>query len=330
MKNAYTGLSLVLVALASIVTLPGCAGSSSGPHHEATPRSLPHPATLSLFASHTGDRAAWVSIVDDASRADVVIIGEQHGHRVGLHAASVLFDDIIARAPQAALSMEFFERDQQNALDDYLTGVTSEEQFRKAAGRTHGNYPEGHRAMVEAAKAAGVPVYGSNAPRRYVSLARMEGFERFDTLTPGQQAMISLPPSLTEGRYRDTFFELMGDMGGHGGGDEDDAALTAEEREAKEAENRAMVEGFYRSQNVWDATMAASIAEAAHAGRHPVVHVVGQFHSDFDGGLVQRVRSLLPGARIVTFSVQSVSSEELREEDEGRADYVLYAGEAGR
>lgn len=325
-------MTVAVIALGALVGLMGCAGSGSGAALD-TPgtaeKPLPHPATLALFDGRTGERASWIGLIDDAASADVVVIGEQHGHRVGLHAAAELFAAILERAPDAALSMEFFERDEQTHIDDFLTGVTDDEAFRKAAGRNKGNYPPGHAAMVEAAKAAGAPVYASNAPRRYVRLARTDGYERIEGLTAEQRRLVVLPASLTEGRYRDTFFELMSGMGGHGG-DDDEAEMTEEERAEQERRMQAMVESFFRSQNVWDATMADTVVHALNDGDRPVVHVVGQFHSDFEGGLVERIRTAAPGARIVTFSMESVWSDAFREEDAERADYVMYVGGSSR
>jgi len=83
------------------------------------------------------------------------------------------------------------------------------------------------------------------------------------------------------------------------------------------------IESYFRAQQVWDATMAGSIVRASF--RHDkVVHVVGRFHSDFDGGLVQRVRARKPWAKVLTISLQPENSDRLREEDRGRADVIVY------
>ena len=55
---------------------------------------------------------------------DVVIIGEMHGHGRGLAVAAALWDDLLARGTgNPALSMEFFERDHQVHIDDYLADL---------------------------------------------------------------------------------------------------------------------------------------------------------------------------------------------------------------
>ncbi|MFG0260198.1 MAG: ChaN family lipoprotein, partial [Phycisphaerales bacterium JB041] len=153
--------------------------------------------------------SAWNDMLAGLGDAEIIVIGETHGHPLGLSAAAALWDDVLETRPQAALAMEFFERDHQVALDDYLAGVTDEEAFLDAAGRSPGNYPDGHRRMVEAAREAGRPVIAANAPRRYVRMTTPSGYERLATLSDAQRRMFETPSQLVEGRYRDEFFGLM-------------------------------------------------------------------------------------------------------------------------
>ncbi len=267
--------------------------------------------TLHLFNGMNGSAMRWEDLVRAASEADVVLIGETHGHPIGLATAARLWEEVAAEVPTAALSLEFFERDEQVALDDYLSGVTKgEADFLVAARRRGGNYPAGHRAMVEAAKANDQPVIAANAPRRYVSMARTDGFDALRTLSAEQQRLFVIPESLTGGRYRDKFFEM---MQGH---DEEENPDTPP----------VDGEGFFRSQNVWDATMADSILNAVEEGRRPVVHIVGQFHSDFSGGTVSRIGQARSDLLVWTISMVTEWSDVLREEDQGRADCVIYVG----
>lgn len=276
-----------------------------------------------MFDGATGDAIDWNELLNRAAVADIVIIGEVHGHERGLAVASAFFEDILPRTA-AALSLEFFERDEQIHVDDYLAGVTDEEAFKKVTGRTANSYPAGHKEMVENAKRWGRPVVASNAPRRYARLARTDGLDRLRGLDEEQQRTFTVPGAVLEGSYRERFFELMKPMmsqPSHGATDEEPP--TPEEAEAK-------TESFYLSQNVWDATMAASIVDALQEGNRPVVHVVGQFHSDFDGGLVTRLRAELPQAVVFTVSMVTQDAPESgpSEEDYGRAAVLVYVGEA--
>lgn len=313
----------VMACVGMTVLLSGCASTGTRETPRAAAVEPIDPATARAAPISSGwdaSSVSWEAMVAAAAGAEVVIIGETHGHRVGLAVGAALWEDLLAREGlRPALSLEFFDRGTQAALDDYLTGLTDEKRFREAAGRSAGNYPEGHRVMVESAKAAGVPVYASNAPRRYSTRAREEGFGSLESLRASQRALFETPIGASaageanSAAYRERFFESMeGMLASHGGED------------LGEQELAERVEGYFRAQGVWDATMADTIVRALSAGRTPVVHVVGRFHSDFRGGLVEAVWARRPGTRIVTLSmVEGVSIEG---DDRGRADFVVEVG----
>lgn len=298
-------LGLVIFAAGCSTPQKRAETKSAAPAAELQPRS-----EVSVF-DREGRRAAWPAMLAGLKEADVVVIGETHGHPLGLAAAATVWEDLLQKRPNAVLAMEFFERDQQVALDDYLAGVTDEEAFREAARRSEGNYPPGHRQMVEAAKAAGRPVIAANAPRRYVRMTTPAGYEKLTRLSEEQQRLFNPPARLAEGRYRDEFFGLMGG-GGHGDGMPE-----------------GMVEKMYYSQQLWDSTMAESVVNATLRGEGPVVLVVGRFHADFDGATVEFIERARPDLVVRTVSVVDSGTEKIEDEDIGRADYVFYVGQAG-
>lgn len=267
------------------------------------------------FDGATGAAASETAAASAAAGADAVVIGENHGHPLGLSTAADLWDDVLKRADHAALSLEFFERDDQSRVDDYLTGLADEKAFRLRTGRTESSYPAGHRRMVEAAKAAKRPVIASNAPRAQVRAAGKEGYERLGALTPEQRRLVRIPESEPSSRYRGDFEKVMSDP-----------AVAHGPKPKDEAERKKQIESAFRGQSLWDWTMADSIAAGLSSGSRPVCHVVGRFHEDFRGGLVQALEKIRPGVKVVTVSFVDAWSETLRDEDKGRADFVVYVG----
>jgi uncharacterized iron-regulated protein len=329
-----TILSISLLAAA----LGGCAGgSTTGSHSEGQPASAPPTAIVpdsmkstKVFTSD-GRAVAWDDVVRRAVGADVVIIAEQHGHPAGLSAAAALWRSTLEQKNACpALALEFFERDDQSRIDDYLAGLSTEETFLKRTGKTtppgtnpwDGGYPPGHRDMVEAAKAAHAPVIAANAPRPYVRLARTGGYAALAKLTPEQQRLFVLPRFAVDGaapdnRYWHDFLSFMG------GSPEKYAKADAAEREKTDS--------MFRSQSIWDATMADSVRHALARGYAPVVLVVGQFHADFanggGGGTVQALKAVRPETKLVVISFQDVDpTSPFRAEDKGRADFIVYTG----
>lgn len=311
--------NLLPVALVFAAALVGCAASPTRPTDLRAEAAVLTPRELIVLRGSDGTRVAWEDVIAACAAAEAVLVGEMHGQRVGQAFQAALFADTLAASPTAAGALEFFERDEQAALDDYLSGVTDIAAFRRAARRTESNYTSGHAAMVEACKAAGRPVIAANASRRYVRLARTDGFDRLRGLGAEQKRLFAIPEFVPEGRYRADFFKVMGAENLL----DPPADAPISESDEKRRDN---ISSMLRSQSVWDWTMAESVARAIAAGSRPVVLIVGRFHVDHDGGLVQALRALRPGTRIVTITNIDAWSDTLRDDDRGAADFVVYVG----
>jgi uncharacterized iron-regulated protein len=165
--------------------------------------------------------------------------------------------------------------------------------------------------MVDAAKSQHRPVHAANAPRAYVRVARLDGYERLESLTAEQRRLFTVPAHLAAGRYRDDFDRVM---------------MPADAELFPPDDVHRRLDAAFRAQQLWDWTMADSIATAVEQGERPVVHVVGRFHVDFHGGTVQALERESMGTRIVVVSFVDEESDALRDEDRGRADFVVYVG----
>lgn len=320
----------VLCAAIGATILGGCS-STSVRNDQAQPEAVTRDQARAVTI-RKGDGsgiAAWDDVVADMASADVVLFGEMHGHPLGLAVAQELYEDILVANPKTLLSMEFYERDQQLAVDDYLSGVTNRKQFEKAAHKDKANNPPGHVRMIDATKEAHRPMIAANAPRRYVTIARKEGYDRLRELNDRQRAMFDFPIGDQEGGYKDRFMELMGAMGGHSGSD--------------------VANGMFRSQSLWDATMAQSIIDGLQLGS-PVAHVVGYFHVQFGmdkggSGLIDQIRLRSDRPLKIVSIIQLarddqplfMGKDEVRDEndevieeaedsDSGISTYVVYVG----
>jgi uncharacterized iron-regulated protein len=290
-------------------------------------------ATITVFDGRSGEQVKhgiWTDLAGRIAQADVVIVGEQHDDAVG-HAVELRITQLVVqdRGGSAALSMEMLERDEQPAVNDYLDDLIDVEAFVKLtesadwAGK--GSWATWYQPMIDEAKVSGARVIAANTPRRYVRVARRDGYDRLESLDPQRQALFDVPIGSLEGPYRDRFMELMSapmpPSPPEGGGNK--AAHANPHAGAPASEQ---LDSSFRSQMLWDATMAASIDRALDHDVNKIVHVVGQFHSDFEGGTVQQLRARRPDVKILTISLQPVEATSLREEDRDRADVVIYTG----
>ncbi|MEM1423487.1 MAG: ChaN family lipoprotein [Planctomycetota bacterium] len=308
--------AIVPLLLASLL-LPACTAPARAPVVRV-PLADDDLRRLPLYNGDTGRRVDWSDAAARLANADAVLVGEMHGHEVGLPAAAVLFEDTVLRTDTApALALEFWERDEQPTIDAYLGGDLDRDAFRADRGS---QYPPAHERMLEFAKGRGMPVAAANAPRRFVRLARTEGYDHLRTaLTDEERAWLVIPERLDEGPYRDRFFEVMGAMRGHA----DNTHHGGED---------PMVLSFYRAQQVWDATMADSVASLVDDGHTPTFLVIGRFHTDYDGATTTRTRDLLPGRSVltVTFADRDLGLLGLHPGDRGIADLVVYTGTSQR
>lgn len=265
---------------------------------------------LPAYWASTGEKIDWDKVMQAVAQSDVIILGERHDDAWGHRFQHEIIREGLQRWPGSAVSLEMLERHHQPLVNAYLQGRLAYREFVEAAGVADwagpGSWLIWYQPVLNAARAAFSPVVAANAPRAYVRQARLEGFSSLASFPPSQKKLFEIPPPVPEEHYLARFASV---MSGHS------LEPTAPD------EN---VLAFFRAQQVWDATMAASIVRQAR--RSPkVFHLVGQFHSDFDGGLVVRIRNLNPRLRILNISLQpDHPSPIFREDDRGRADIIVY------
>lgn len=259
--------------------------------------------------------------------------------------------EMLDRADQAATDdylVGLIDRDQfiesttntrwRKVAQDYLAGTIDRTQFEQRILRI--GWPEweiNYQPMIDAAKEAGAPVIAANAPwARYTRLINTaDQYAGLASLTPVQAALIAIPTQVHGGAYRARFWQVMANRAegeapppppppaptpatGEGN------APPANPHAAPRGMTDAQVLDGYLKQLLYDATMADSIARALASGRvTKVVHLVGQFHSDFEGGTILELRARRPGVRVLNISLVRDNFDSLREDDRGRADIII-------
>jgi len=258
--------------------------------------------------NRTGKTISPTALLDRLAQADVVFVGEQHTDPATHALELALLEGLHQRAGQRlTLGMEMWERDAQPALDAYLHGQTNEAAFLKTA-RPWSNYRTDYRPLVEYAKSNGIPILASNVPQPIASAVGKRGLAALQDAPPGQIAALVQAPH--DGAWL-RFQAVMEAMGGAHGGTAMDAATIGR---------------FYEAQVVRDETMAESITrrlEVAPGGL--VLHLNGQFHSDYGDGIPRRVLWRRPLTKIVIISVIPVADPKKAAPpaDKDLADYVV-------
>lgn len=325
-------------ASCSLALLAGCAAIH---RTEALRQAGGNAALVGQFRAcdgATGRTIAFDEIARRAARADVVLFGEEHSNLVCNALEAQLLAAMSAQSRPVTLAMEFFEADTQVPLDAYLAGRLNEVEFRKLT-RQKRAYLTAHRPMIEYCRLTGIPVIAANAPWRLMRALRLSGlpYEEFRaTLDPADRALLPLTSELLKGPYYDHFVEQMAEHMKAVPTTTQPTTQPASQPASTPASQPASqptskpadpLLSSYRSQSLWDDTMAMSVAE--HRAVHPnrrVLLVVGSFHVAHEGGTQVKVRKMRPNDHILTIVFRGTSETPLSfdEADRAAADIVIY------
>lgn len=307
-------LCCTIHSLALIFLLPGCHGyygsrmQANQPSSAIVPEHPWAPSGLPMFEGETGRVATWADLFDGIAWADVVVLGEEHDDEVAHRFQLAIVKQMLASWPKTAVALEMLERDQQEELEAYLAGdldragLLEEVTSSEASARDFAAF---YLPIVDAAGAQGAPVVAANAPRRYVRMARLSGWEELENLPPEEQQLYDIPRQMDEGEYRRRIEELM--------------------HKHDQEPTRENVDAILRAQQVWDRTMAKSVLRAL-GDVEKVVLLVGRFHGDFAGGTVEQLHTQDPFVKVLYVSTIDEDERTLRAEDRDRADLVVYTG----
>jgi uncharacterized iron-regulated protein len=319
MKTAIRPSAICLLLL---LFAAGCAttresGDTAEMPEEPTPATLPHEMVI-LGAD--GAAATWDTVVARASAADIIVLAEQHDDPLAHRFQAALTGALVAKG-KVAVCMEMFERDEQPLVDAYLAGEIAQKTLVDVTDSkdwgAKGKWDEFYQPIVDAAKAGASPVIAANAPRRFVRIARLEGFEGLAAFAGAYPAQFVVPAPIDEAAYFERFKATMSHHSAP------PAKGTKAEAHAMPAMTDEQFEAIFRAQQVWDATMADSVINAWRVHGKAML-MVGQFHTDHDGGLLLRMKAAAPEAKYLTISLDKAEAATLAEEDKGRADFVVY------
>lgn len=299
---------LAIIAAAASACIPAAAPVAPAPDPGARYR---------VVAADSRQETTFEHMAAQLSRAKVVFVGEQHDDPA-THAAEVELLHAIGRSGRpVVLSLEMFERDVQGALNDYLAGRVTEEQFL-ARSRPWPRYATDYRGLVELAKKRGWRVIAANVPRPMASAVGRAGLAVLDTLSVPGRAHAAAELSCPNDDYRARFLaETRSHSAGSGPAPQPGDTLPT-----------ALAERFYLAQCVKDETMAESIVAALRAApRNAIaVHYNGSFHSDYGQGAAARVARREPSWKLAIVTAIPARDPALAPvaPNAGRADFLIF------
>jgi uncharacterized iron-regulated protein len=264
---------------------------------------------MSVF-TRSGKRVSFAEVLNAAKQADVVLIGETHDDPVA-HQVELLVLASLHKLCPCALSMEMFESDVQDVVDEYMAGLIEEDDFMKDT-RPWVNYVQDYRMLVEFAKDVQIPVIAANIPRRYVRAVGRRG------------------PSLTQSSWPSSPFDWLPKLSmpspsasymKHVLGLVDMQMPTAHGCPYSKKPNE-----LASAVILWDSAMAHSIAKqlSAHPERS-VLHVCGSFHVEHYLGILEMLSHYRESTHAIVIAVypEDDCHEFDQERHGGAADFVV-------
>jgi len=222
-------------------------------------------------------RIAAPEILARAAKAQVLLLGESHDnadhHRWELQAVAAL----AALRPKLALGFEMFPRRVQGALDRWVAGTLSEEEFLQAADwtRVWGYDAAFYLPLFHFARLNRIPMLALNVERDLVRLVSSKGLA---AVPPEKHEGVSAPAAAGEA-YLGRLFAAY--------------ALHPEKKDSTPSRADPGFGNFVDAQLIWDRAMAQALAEAA--ARNPealVIGVMGSKHIAHGDGVPHQLRSL--------------------------------------
>jgi uncharacterized iron-regulated protein len=237
-----------------------------------------------------GGRIAAPEILGRAAHAQVALLGESHDnadhHRWELQTVAAL----AVLRPKLVLGFEMFPRRVQGALDRWVAGELTEEEFLKDSdwSRVWGYDPAFYLPLFQFARLNRVPMVALNVERDFV---RMVGSNGLAAVPPEKREGVSAPVAASAA-YLDRLF----------------ASYTQhpDKQDTAPARTDPAFHNFVEAQLIWDRAMAQALADAA--ARAPdalIVGVMGSQHIAHGDGVphqlqglgIRNVASLLPWDR---------------------------------
>ena len=262
-----------LIMIAALV-LGGCAKKIEHPPMDVT--FLPQRGD---FVSQDGERLSLAEVVDMASSADYVLVGEGHRNACDHNVQQTLLAALAATDRPPAVGLEMVAVDMQPVLDDFAQGLVpvddleAELEWKKRWG-----YPFSlFKGLFEIANRNSLPVAGLNAPSSVTRKIARQGMDALDDWERDLLPAEIVPPADEQMEYLNAMFELHG------------------QRDHGNPEQR---ERFMLVQSIWDSKMAEEAVKLRKKFNWPVFIVAGSGHVENGWGIARRIERFDPGAAV--------------------------------
>ncbi len=239
----------------------------------------------------SGDSLTPTGLAGRLKGVRLLFVGESHTE-IEIHRLQLRVIQELKRAGRRVhVGLEMYPYTDQGFLDEWNAGGLTEEAFVKKSRwyKSWGYHWDYYREIFLFAKANGIPLHGVNTPREVVSAVRKKGFK---DLTPEEAAHIPSRIDTESAEGKRLFSANFGPE------DSMHGTMTPEQ-----------LEGMYRAQCTWDATMAFNAVQALKADPDSaaiMVVLIGSGHVVYGLGAERQAKTWFDGktATLVPVPIQ--------------------------
>lgn len=230
----------------------------------------------------------FAEMIRSCADYDVVLFGEYHNNAI-IHWLQLKTEQALYAATHGKLIVgaEMFERDNQEAVDRYLSGETDEKKLAEEA-RLWNNFKTDYKPLLDFAKEHQLPFIATNVPRRYASRVAKNSLDSLSHLPDSDKVFIARLPikvDIETPGYKG-MLDMMQDHAGE----------------------QAM--HFVAAQAIKDATMAESILKNVRKG-YVFLHFQGDYHSKEYGGIYWYLKKSRKKLKVAVISVVESDTADL-------------------
>jgi len=249
-------------------------------------------------------------------KKSVIFVGENHDDPTAHEHELELLKSLTSRVDvgKACLSLEFYERDIQPVIDEYLADLVNYQTFLQDA-RPPSNH-DSYRPLLDHCKDKSIPVWGANCARRYSRMVGQMGRQKLEEVAASNPEFyrVALPPlpyQKASEKYCEKFKEIMGIVGSAGANSDDSKIMK-----------------MLDSQTLWDASMAHTIAKSWGNGSDVTMQVCGYFHCQYFLGIGEHLAQYYDPCKfdaltLVIFPEDPQQLDFNREEHQNIADILI-------
>ncbi|MEI8136019.1 MAG: ChaN family lipoprotein [Bacteroidota bacterium] len=250
-----------------------------------------------LFDSK-GNKASYDQLLNEAKKVDIILFGELHDNPMCHWLQREITEDLFTdKKENIVLGAEMFEADDQIALNEYLTGKTSEKTMKEEV-KLWNNFSTDYKPLLDIAKANKLKFVACNIPRRYANMVYSRGEKSLDSIDVEAKKWIAPYPIKYDSTLK-CYKEIFENAGGHGG------------------------QNLPKSQAYKDATMAYFILKHWSKGK-TFIHYNGAYHSNNHQGIEWYLKQQNPNLKILVISsTEQKDNSKLEEKTIDSGDFII-------